>query len=116
MKKNATSQKGAQIKFEEGSLWDLGGTSFHHGIVKGSANKLTKVLGQPMVNFNDKTNFQWIKKFGSITISVYDYREYPSRNKVIEFHIGTHCESDTFIAVELLKRVGLDAYIEERMY
>ena len=104
-----------KIQFTDASFREIVGTSSYRGYVKTTANALSKVLGSPRSGDGDKTTFEWYKKYGSVVFTIYDYKEYAGirKNTVFEYHIGTKCPEDTGIIVEMLKGLGLDAYIEK---
>lgn len=104
-----------QINFTEPKGLECFGTSFHYGIVKATAKEISKFLGKASPGWDDKTTHEWRKKCGSVVFTVYDYKEYRriTANTLVEYHIGTKCPEDTGIIVEMLKSLGLDAYIEK---
>lgn len=103
-----------EVKFKEASMKDICGTSFHRGYVKNTAYEIEKVLGHCSEAFDDgKTQFEWDRRAGSITFTVYDYKDFPAPYQVNDYHIGTKSKEDTIMVVALLKEAGLNAYFED---
>ena len=104
-----------KIQFNDASLRETIGTSSYRGYIKGSAREIAKVIGNPLQG-EDKTTYEWWKKYGSVVFTVYDYKEdiKPTADTVTEYHIGTNSPEDTGIIVGLLISQGLNAYIERQ--
>ena len=109
--------KANKIQFSDASLLEIRETSLHGGYVKSTACKISKALGCKIGSaFRGQypTTFEWDKKYGSIVFTIYDYKQGPKcSSTVLDYHIGTKCPEDTGIIVEMLKSLGLDAYIEK---
>jgi len=101
------------IKFSDADFREVCGTSSHMGYVKATAYEIAKVLGNPREDWNEKTTYEWQKKFGSVVFTIYDYCEPvpPRKYHLVEYHIGTKRPEDTVLIVELLKGFGFDAYM-----
>ena len=101
-----------KIQFKEASCNEIIGTASYRGYILASAKEISKVLGEPMQG-DDKSVYEWYRKYGSVVFTIYDYKESvrPRKDKVIEYHIGTKSEEDTYIVIELLIKAGLTAYI-----
>ena len=108
MKKNS-------IQFADADFLEIRGTSSYKGYVRSTASALSKIFGKPIPGYDDKTVFQWLKKFGSIVFTIYDYKEYRTigPRTEVEYHIGTKCPEDTGVIVGLLMAQGFNAYIEK---
>jgi hypothetical protein len=109
--------KANKIQFSDASLLEIRGTSLHGGYVKSTACKISKALGCKIGSaFRGQypTTFEWDKKYGSVVFTIYDYKQGAMcSSTVLDYHIGTKCPEDTAIIVEVLKGLGLDAYIEK---
>ena len=93
---------------------EISGTSFHDGYVKGSANEISKILGNYVGGDEDKVYRNWKLKVNNTIFAVYDWKEgITSEDDVLEYHIGTFTSEDTERVVEILKEAGLDAYINK---
>lgn len=99
------------------------GTSFHDDTINANVNELIKILNiNPIIDFNDKTKFQWNLEYYSEILNkrfyftIYDYKENweqhigcsPGVNDYlyttkIDWHIGGKSADDTILVKVWLK-------------
>ena len=89
---------------------------YFFGIVKNSAVKINKVLGNHDGSDDYKTQRNWWSQMPDGTMfSVYDYCAYRKikANESYDYHIGTLNEEDTKKVIKYLKKLGLNAKFDK---
>ena len=117
------SDKNMNAVIKETEFKNVVGTSFHDDIINANVNELIKILNiNPIIDFNDKTKFQWDLEYYSEILNkrfyftIYDYKEdwdqhvgcatgvndylYTSK---INWHIGGKSADDTILVKVWLK-------------
>jgi len=78
----------------------VNGTSFYGVTILTSINKLTEVLGEPIIQDNngtDKVNVEWdVITEDKVVGTIYDWKEYRrlDEDELINFHIGGNNQLD----------------------
>jgi hypothetical protein len=89
--------------------WDarINGTSFYDVTVRTSAEKLNSKLGQGGDNgFGDKVRFEWHCETADGTpFSIYDWKQQPEEDDVLNYHIGGHDKLSCFKAKRELEEI-----------
>lgn len=81
------------------------GTSWFQGTINTTANKLTKLFGEPYRYVDDKTQYEWNLECNGISFSIYDYKEDEeiNPNEKIDWHIGTKNKKESNYITKILK-------------
>ena len=85
---------------------------YFFGIVKNSAIKINKVLGNHNESDDYKTQRNWWSETpNGVMFSVYDYcsGQKIKANAIYDYHIGTLNEEDTKKVIKYLRKLGLNA-------
>lgn len=111
------------VVIKETDFSNVIGTSFHDDTINANVNELIKILNiNPIIDFNDKTKFQWNLEYYSEILNkrfyftIYDYKENwehhigcsPGVNDYlyttkIDWHIGGKSGVDTILVKVWLK-------------
>jgi hypothetical protein len=111
------------VVIKETDFSNVIGTSYHNDTINASVNELIKILNiNPIIDFNDKTKFQWNLEYYSEILNkrfyftIYDYKENwehhigcsPGVNDYlyttkIDWHIGGKSGDDTILVKVWLK-------------
>lgn len=82
------------------------GTSFYGDTIEASFNELEAILGACDIVNDSKVSREWVREFGDILFTVYDWKMLEFRDdEIIDWHIGGYDSESTGKVKQELERL-----------